>query len=309
MKARTCRTTTTLVLVSLGLFVDPVCGRSFVLPPPGVELVGTIESVPAEPAETLLDIARRYDLGQEQILRANPKVDRWLPQPRAEVVLPSSYLLPRTPREGIVLNLPEMRLYYYGRKDDSGKPLVVTHPVSVGRMDWTTPLGEARISRKAKDPAWYPPASIREEANARGEPLPEVVPAGPDNPLGRYAMYLNRSGYLIHSTNKPYGVGMRVTHGCIRMYPEDIERLFPEVPVGTKVRIINQPIKIGWFADMLYLEVHPPLEEEAQDLASRLDAALDLVDAELREAPVQVSGRAIRQAVTEQKGIPVLISR
>jgi len=298
-----------IAVVLLGLFADTASGRSFVLPPAGVELVGTVETVAAEPNETLLDVARRHDLGQEQILRANPKVDRWLPQESAEVVLPSSYLLPRTPREGIVLNLPEMRLYYYDRKDENGKPLVVTHPVSVGRMDWTTPLGESRISRKAKDPAWYPPASIREEAAARGETLPDVIPPGPDNPLGRYALYLNRSGYLIHSTNKPYGVGMRVTHGCIRMYPEDIETVFPEVAVGTKVRIINQPIKIGWFADMLFLEVHPPLEEEDQDPAAQLDNALDLVEAELREKPARVSGRAIRQAVEEQKGIPVLISR
>jgi len=288
---------------------EQLAAETFVLPPTDVGLVGTVEYTDARPEETLLDIARRHDLGQEEILLANPDVDRWLPEPGARVLLPNTYILPDAPREGLVLNLPEMRLYYFGQKDQRGRPAVITHPVSVGRMDWKTPLGRARILRKAKDPSWRPPQSLHEEAAADGRTLPEVVPPGPDNPLGRYAMYLSISGYLIHSTNKPYGVGMRVTHGCVRMYPEDIEELFPLVPVNTPVQIVNQPIKLGWYADTLYIEVHPRLEEDQEEAPPLLRTALEQIYAVLEERPVELDSGALMVAVAERRGIPVAISQ
>jgi len=297
-----------LVLVSLTMG-EQLAAETFVLPPTDIDLVGTVQYTEARPEETLLDIARQHDLGQEEILLANPDVDRWLPEPGAKVLLPNTYLLPNAPREGLVLNLPEMRLYYYGQRDERGRRLVITHPVSVGRMDWKTPLGQARIVRKARDPTWRPPQSLRQEAAAEGRTLPGVVPAGPDNPLGRYAMYLSISGYLIHSTNKPYGVGMRVTHGCVRMYPEDIEELFPMVPVNTPVQIVNQPIKLGWYADTLYIEVHPRLDEEKETAPPLLRTALDQVYAVLEERPVELDSGALMVAVAERRGIPVAISR
>lgn len=298
------------LLVLCGLAVGGrLPAETFVLPPDDVDLVGTVQYVEARPDETLLDIARRHDLGQEEILLANPDVDRWLPEPGAKVVLPNTYLLPDAPRKGLVLNLPEMRLYYYDQKDQRGRPVVITHPVSVGRMDWKTPLGQARIVRKAKDPTWRPTQSLHQEAAAEGRTLPEVVPPGPDNPLGRYAMYLSISGYLIHSTNKPYGVGMRVTHGCVRMYPEDIEELFPMVPVNTPVQIVNQPIKLGWYADRLYIEVHPRLEEEREEAPPLLRTALEQVYAVLEERPAELDSGALMVAVAERRGIPVAISR
>jgi lipoprotein-anchoring transpeptidase ErfK/SrfK len=169
------------------------------------------------------------------------------------VILPTQHILPDTPREGLVLNLPEMRLYYYP-KPSTGKPrTVVTFPVSIGRMDWATPLGLTRVTAKVINPVWYPPASIRAEHEQEGQALPPEVAAGPDNPLGQYALQLGRPGYLIHGTDRPYGIGMRATHGCIRLYPEDIQRLFEEVPVGTPVRIVNQPYKAGWYRGVLYL--------------------------------------------------------
>ncbi|MGD8629901.1 MAG: L,D-transpeptidase family protein, partial [Gammaproteobacteria bacterium] len=240
----------------------PVQAETFILPPADVDVVGFMQQVPASSSETLLDIARRYDIGQNEILLANPDVDRWLPADGSTVILPTRYILPTAERTGLVLNLPEMRLYYYPQARPGETPVVITHPVSVGRMDWKTPLGVTKIVSKQIDPEWRPPQSIKDEHAKEGDPLPDVVRAGPDNPLGRYAMRLGIPGYLIHSTNKPYGVGMRVTHGCIRMYPEDIEKVFDDIPVGTPVRIVNQPIKLGWLADSLFIELHPPLEED-----------------------------------------------
>ena len=282
---------------------------AFVLPPADVDLVGQIRYTHASRDETLLDIARLYDLGQNEILLANPKVDRWLPEEGVRVVLPSRYILPRAKRRGLVLNVPEMRLYFFPKRTSGAQQLVITHPVSIGRMDWKTPLGHTRVVSKQKDPAWRPPQSLKDEAAADGESLPDLVPPGPDNPLGRYAMRLGLPGYLIHSTNKPYGVGMRVTHGCVRMYPEDIEPLFDKVPVNTRVQIVNQPIKLGWLADTLFIEVHPPLEEEWTTEEDWLRRALDMIYAETAQLPVVLDGQAVRSAVMDRTGIPVPISK
>ena len=186
----------------------------------------------------------------------------------------------------------------------------VTHPVSVGRMDWNTPLGTTKIVQKKKDPSWTPPESIRREHELDGDPLPAVVPAGPDNPLGQYAMRLGIPGYLIHGTNKPFGVGMRVTHGCVRMYPEDIEEFFGMVPLHTPVTLVNQPVKVGWYGDQLYIEIHPPLEEESMDDEALLQLAADTVRAQVADDPrIPVRWSLLRQAVREKSGVPQLITR
>ncbi len=281
---------------------------TFVLPPADEDLVGQVSVTAVEQGDTLLDIARRFDLGQNEIRLANPGLSRWTPPPGAEVVLPKRFILPDAPRRGIVLNIPEMRLYYFPRPRPGEPPRVVTHPVSIGRMDWTTPIGTTRVVAKVKDPVWRPPESIRKEHANKGDPLPDVVPAGPDNPLGRYAMRLGIPGYLIHSTNKPLGIGMRVTHGCVRMYPEDIERLFPEVPVGTPVTLVNQPVKVGWLAGQLYVEVHPPLAEQDRSYDALLEQALVLIAKKTRGVRVRIDGSALRTALEERKGIPVRIS-
>jgi len=292
---------------------------TFILPPADVDIIGQIRSVTAGRDNTLLDIAREYDLGQNEILHANPSVDRWLPADNSAVILPNRYILPGTKRTGLVINLPEMRLYYYPKPKADEPPVVITHPVSVGRMDWETPLGKTNIVNKKKDPDWRPPQSLKDEAIAEGdEPLPDIVKAGPDNPLGGYAIRLGIPGYLIHSTNKPYGVGMRVTHGCLRMYPEDIEKLFDEVSVGTPVLLINQPIKLGWLAGSLFLELHPPLEEDREQyqdyMLSVMNAISDFLADEnntggVDTMSISLSGSALRQAIEEKSGIPVVISR
>ena len=219
------------------LVAPTASAATYVLPPADVDLVGAITMAEARHHETLLDIARAHGLGFEDIVRANPGLDPWIPGDGAQVTLPTRYILPRAPREGVVLNLPELRMYYYPKPAKGEAPVVVTYPISIGRMDWQTPIGQTSVVRKVANPAWYPPESIRKEHAEDGRPLPKVVPAGPDNPLGAFAIRLAIPGYLIHSTNKPAGVGMRVTHGCIRMYPEDIEVLFSEIPVGEKVLI------------------------------------------------------------------------
>jgi L,D-transpeptidase ErfK/SrfK len=187
--------------------------------------------------------------------------------------------------------------------------VVITYPISIGRMDWSTPLGLHRITAKIRDPSWTPPASILKEAEAAGEPLPTFIPPGPDNPLGAFALRLDLPSYLIHGTDRPYGVGMRVTHGCIRMYPEDIERLFPQVQVGTPVNIVNQPVKVGWLRDTLFMEVHPPLEEDPVSEDELRATALALVEEADRERPVELLGRDLLRVLREKRGIPVAISR
>jgi L,D-transpeptidase ErfK/SrfK len=254
--------------------------------------------------ETLADVAREFGVGHNEIANANPDVDKGVPGKGTRVLVPTRHILPDAPRVGVVVNLPEMRLYYYPKAKAGEPPVVITHPVSVGRMDWTTPLGLTKITNKQKKPSWRPPKSIRLEAEERGEPLPEVVPPGPDNPLGDYAMRLAIPGYLIHSTNKPYGVGMRVTHGCIRMYPEDIEALFADIPVGTKVRLVNQPVKAGMIADTLFLEVHPPLEEQPLTEPEAMKIAVEVVRHTTGEEDPGLDLRAAREAIRNASGVP-----
>lgn len=282
--------------------------ETFTLPPEDIDLVGEVRTVNTRQADTLLDIARRFDIGQEEILHANPDVDRWIPGENNRVVLPTRYILPDAGRQGIVLNVAEMRMYYYPPERPGMPAQVQTYPVSIGRMDWSTPLGTTRIASKTTEPSWRPPESIRAEAAARGDYLPDIIPPGPDNPLGDYALRLAIPGYLIHSTNKPYGVGMRVTHGCIRMYPEDIASLFPQVPVNTPVEIINQPIKLGWFLDTLFIEIHPPLEPY-RNSTDALHAAMDLINAMWQQRPFRLDTIALKTALEEISGIPTAIGQ
>ncbi len=297
-----------LPAVALCLVPAVVQAETLIRPPLDVDLIGQVRHVVARPEDTLLDIARRHDIGQDEILHANPDVDRWLPTAGAEVVLPARHILPAARREGLILNVAEMRLYYFPPAKAGEAETVQTYPVSVGRMDWDTPQGTTRVVAKTRNPSWRPPESIKREHAADGDPLPDVVPAGPDNPLGKFAMRLGLPGYLIHSTNKPYGVGMRVTHGCVRMYPEDIERLFPQVPVNTPVQIVNQPVKVGWLGASLFIEIHPPLEED-RDKTNLMALAMDLINRERARRAFVLDGGALNQAIKNQNGMPVAIGQ
>jgi L,D-transpeptidase ErfK/SrfK len=280
---------------------------------PDSDLVGEYGEAVAEHADTLIDIARRYGLGYEEVVNANPGVDPWLPGEGVVIRLPLRRILPDTPHEGIVVNLPEHRLYYYPAPKPGEARVVVTYPISVGKMDWQTPIGLTHIAAKVKDPVWNPPESVRSEHAKRGDILPKMIPAGPDNPLGAYAMRLAIPGgsYLIHGTNKPAGVGMQVTHGCMRLYPEDIEELFKRVAVDTPVRIVNQPHKVGWANGQLYVEVHPPLEASDRGVYEPDRTALArLVAGAVRARPngAGVEWARTEVAFEEARGIPMAVT-
>ena len=290
-----------LMLLCLWSIAHPA---SFPLPPEGTDIVGRILVVKANAGDTLLDIARRHDLGYNEITEANPGIDPWLPGEGTKIALPMQFILPDAPRRGIVLDLAAMRLYYYPVPKTGQNPQVVTYPIGIGRIAWETPVGRTRIAAKIVDPAWHAPVSIREEHAKKGEFLPEVVAPGPNNPLGKYAMPLGIPGYLIHGTDRPYGIGRRVSHGCIHLYPEDIAQLFPEVPVGTPVRIVDQPYLVGRLEGDIYLEVHKPLAED------RPDSLTPLVRAILSKAPLsRIDWAAANRAADQARSVPVRISQ
>ena len=272
---------------------------------PDSDVVGEVRIIEARYEDTFVDLARRHNVGFEALRSANPGVDAWLPGEGTQIVIPAQFVLPRAERKGIVINLPELRLYYF---PDDGSGRVITHPISIGRMDWTTPLGRTTVVGKTLNPAWYPPQSIREEHAAENDPLPAVVPPGPDNPLGTHALRLGIPGYLIHGTNKPSGVGMRVTHGCIRMFPEDIKAMYEMVPRGTQVRIVNQPYKLGWGEQGLYLEAHPPLGEEREDDSWNATELTRLFVAATEERQAQMSWELAERVMHDGRGVPQFIS-
>jgi L,D-transpeptidase ErfK/SrfK len=255
--------------------------------------------------DTLYDLAAKYSLGSEEIIRVNPGVDPWVPGAGKQVIIPGRHILPPGPHEGIVVNLPEHRLYYYPKARRGEPQTVITYPVSIGKMDWRTPLGLTHVIGKQKDPTWYPPESVRKEHAANGDPLPASVPPGPDNPLGRYAMRLaaGNGTYLIHGTNNPKAVGMPVTHGCIRMYPDDVQALFPLVPVGTPVRLINEPIKVAWVDGELLLEAHPPVDAEGQSFEPDVEQFSDLLQKAVGDSTVAIHWDYAREVLQKADGV------
>jgi L,D-transpeptidase ErfK/SrfK len=232
---------------------------------PDNDLVGYVQKTVVGKEDTLPDIARRFDVGYEEILMANPGVDPWLPGVGREVVVPTQFVLPAAPHEGVVVNVAAMRIFYYPPHKKGEPQIVFTHPIGIGKAGWKTPEGTAKIISRVKDPVWIVPASVRAEHAEDGEKLPAQVPAGPDNPLGAYEFRLNWPSYLIHGTNKPYGVGMRSSHGCIRLYPEDIAVFYDLIPIGTKVTVVNQPYVFGWREGTLYLQAYTVMEDDSRD--------------------------------------------
>ncbi|MCY4282938.1 MAG: L,D-transpeptidase family protein [Gammaproteobacteria bacterium] len=279
---------------------------SFTLEQPTDTLVGATRTVIARHEDTLPGIARANGLGFQEIKLANPDVDTWLPGQGTEIVLPTWYVLPEPPHIGLVLNIPEMRLYYFPAPE-TGQ--VITHPIGIGRQGWTTPYINTRIIEKKNRPYWHPPESIRREHAEQGEPLPKRVPPGPDNPLGEYALRLGLPEYLIHGTNKPYGIGMRVSHGCIRLYPENIESLYQQVALGAPVRIINQPYKVGRRGDKLYLEAHPYLEEDAAQFQGSLTGVVKSLIKITGENGYEIDWKLAQSVIDKRDGIPVEIGK
>jgi len=276
------------------------------------DVVGVVQVVTATKEDTLTDIARRFNVGYEEILRANPKVDPWLPGEGREIVVPSAFVLPNAPRTGIVINIAAMRIFYYPPVKAGERPVVYTHPIGVGKVGWRTPEGVTKVVRTEKDPTWRVPVSVRKEhLEERGEELDPVIGPGPDNPLGKYALYLQWQSYLIHGTNKPAGVGLRSSHGCIRLYPEDIEQFYTFVPVGTQVRVVNQPFLFGWRNGELYLQPYDVLEDDQRQTKQKsfiTQALPPNLDQRLKAQHEKIDWNLVSSLTESPRGIPVPVT-
>lgn len=268
----------------------------------GEDLIGRLAAVRLDQGDTLPDMARHFGLGINAISAANPGVDIWIPEPGERITLPMSFILPDAPRKGIVVNLATMRLF---RFKENGEPLKVsTYPVGVGTRERPSPIGQMQVSRKAARPTWHVPASIAEDHRKKGDILPAKVLPGPENPLGEYALYLSKTGYLIHGTNKPASIGLKATNGCLRLYPENIAALYQETPVNTPVIIVNQPYLVGQRDGVLYLEAHAPQEGPGEGEWNRISAKLKAIEAQSART---LDWQKVRKVQAEARGIPVPI--
>lgn len=263
-------------------------------------VIGSTRFYQVQKKDTFLDIARFYDLGYNEITEANPGVDPWIPKPGQMILLPTEWILPDVEFKGVVVNIPEMRLYYF-RPSAAGTVIVTTFPVGLGRDDWRTPEGKFRIRGKTVNPTWVLPESIKAEHRRDGKPAPDFIAGGaPDNPLGKYRLELTLPLYGIHGTDIPWGVGMQVSHGCVRLYPEDIERLFPVVPLGAPGEFVYQPVKVGVRDGHVFVEVHKDIYNMTP---GPYRESLRLID------KFGLRSRAdfdrVKRAVLEQSGVPM----
>ena len=277
------------------------------------DVVGVVQVVAATQDDTLTDIARRFNVGYEEIVRANPKVDPWLPGEGREIVVPSQFILPDAPRTGLVINIAAMRIFYYPPVRRGERPVVLTHPIGIGKVGWRTPEGVTKIVRRQQDPTWRVPVSVRKEHHENGEDLDPVIGPGPDNPLGKYAFYLQWPSYLIHGTNKPAGVGLRSSHGCIRLYPEDIAQFFAMVPLGTQVRVVNQPFVFGWRDGQLYMQPFDVLEDDTREWAKAPRRLLSkslaaTLQQQLKARQARVDWTLVSALARAPRGVPVPIT-
>jgi L,D-transpeptidase ErfK/SrfK len=288
---------------------EPIDKNTFVLTSAEQTVIGQPQIVFPGVEDTFSDLARTYGLGYDDLVAANPEIDPWLPGEGTPVLLPTQYVLPNAPKRGVILNIATKRLFYFPPAGDGEPQQVLTFPIGIGRVGWETPLGETTVIAKAKDPSWWVPASVRREHAEMGDPLPSLIPPGPDNPLGTRVLKLDMPGYLIHGTNQPYGVGMRVSHGCVRLYPENIEFLYELVEIGEVVKIMNEPFQIGRKDGVIYFEAHAPLEDDILGAEERMRS---LLNAELG-ADGQVLNddlrRHIETLVQAPVGVPISIAQ
>ncbi len=283
---------------------------SFFVPPAHAgqpEAVGELKTHVTVYEDTLVQIARKYNLGFIELRAANQGIDPWMPGADVELALPTMHIIPDAPREGIVINLPEMRLYAYVTP---GEP-PVTHPIGVGRVGLSTPVGRTTVARKKIGPVWRPTDRMREE----DPKLPEQIGPGSDNPMGTHALYLGWPEYAVHGTNKPFGIGRRSSSGCIRLYPEDIVTLFDQVEEGTPVTVVDQPVKVAWVGDNLYMEAHTSLAQadlmEQEGMVDSYEFTgndMARLMAEAGEFAGYIDWPSVRRVVRERKGFPEIVA-
>ncbi len=313
-----------VAILLLAACAAPLQAETFPLPTDGSTIVGTPKVVIPFGGNTLLDVARHFDVGHHEITWANPDVDVWLPESGDKVIVPTQYILPPKPWTGIVLNISQRRLFYFPTPA-KGKPAsVITFPVSIAREGWSTPLGTTKVVAKHKDPAWFVPKSIQEEHRANGEELPEYFPPGPNNPMGMLAIQLGFKSIFIHGTNRPWGVGMRTSHGCLHLYPEDAATIFPLISAGVPVRVIDEPVVVGVLDGQLHLSSYEAVEEygTTRDRMTRAVLALapflqsaaipkpDPADKNKKPAPVvyDVDWTKVQAAVNGLQVLPLSIA-
>ena len=263
--------------------------------------------------DTLPDVARRFNVGYEEMVRANPGVDPWIPGEGRKVVVPTQFILPNAPHEGVVINLAAMRIYYYPKHKRDEPQRVYTYPIGVGKAGWRTPEGVTKIIAREENPTWRPGAGVRKEHAENDDPVPAVVPPGPDNPLGKFKFTLGWPEYLIHGTNKPYGVGLRSSHGCIRLYPEDIEMMYNAVPIGTTVRVVNQPFLFGWHEGHLYVQAYTVFEDDTRNWSKApktqlMKSMTPQLQKLLKQSGTEIDWDAVAQVIKTPRGLAVPVS-
>lgn len=272
---------------------------AYSIPAANESIIGSQQTGFVKSGDTAATIAHAYDIGFNEIQNANPEIDmnhRF--SSGREVVIPTEHLLPNAPRKGIVINLPEMRMYFYNGNE------VLTYPVGIGKAGKTIPIANAKVTYKKTNPYWYPPDDIREFNLAQGVILPKVLPPGPDNPLGTYAVYMTLPTFLIHSTIFPESVGRRASFGCIRMYETDIESFFPIIKRGIPIDIINSPVKVGWQKDKLYMEAHAPLDEYKSEPNATLSGTVHEIVERTGNKPVLVDWQGVSFIAKANDGAP-----
>lgn len=296
-----------ILLFSSTIFYLPCFALTYWLPMASNSVVGNIQIVQSQPNDTLFKIARQYEMGWDEIVEANPKIKKYGKlRAGTAVTIPSSFILPDTSHNGIIINLPEKRLYYY----PPHLSVVITEPIAIGIYGWPTPQFIGTVLEKQKDPVWVVPDSIQAEEIEKGLSPKTIVPPGPDNPLGQYALRLSAWSILIHGTNSITSIGKRASHGCIRMYPEDIEYLFQKIDTETPVRIIDEPFKIGWRDNLLYLEIHPSLiESRGTTVHERVAQVFDMIMAATNYNKSIVDWESVKNTLIRQTGMPSLISK
>ncbi len=290
-----------MLFIILGMALWPVANShalTFAIPE-NSNVVGQVQTTTVRAGDSLHTIGRRYGIGGYEMMEANPGMSFTRPPSGAKVVIPSKFVLPDAPRKGIVINLAEMRLYHY----HSGNK-VSTYPIGIGQAGWLTPTGTTTIVNKQKNPWWIVPESILRKHAARGKPIPPRQPPGPDNPLGQYKMNLGFKNIVIHGTPWPMGVGLRSSHGCIRMLPEHISKLFYQVGVGTQVRVVHQPQKLGYVGNTLMLEAHLPLSEGSYQRAFHLDKEVNELAVERGFGSYQVKWNEAKSLKKRAAGYP-----
>lgn len=270
------------------------------------DILGALGTYTTVKGDNLLDVAQRFEVGFIELVATNPGIDPWVPGTDIEILLPTAHVLPDAPREGIVINLADLRLYWF----PPGGKAPRSYPIGTGRLGLTTPVGETRIVRKRTNPTWFPTAATRTD----NPELPEAVAPGRNNPLGKFAMYLEWPSYAIHGTNNPDGVGRRISRGCIRMYPWHIEALYSEVRIGTRVTVVDQPAKLGWDRGDLYLEIHPSgdeideLEESGKFVARPIPALTDALREKAGKKASYIDWQLVELVNSQRRGIPVRIT-